>query len=117
MNNDKYAYSLDSETYVGSYDSVDEARIEASCFDDCKAIWVGTIVKPDPAESISVDWIIEQIDEEIEDEFEWLNYTGAVIDVTDRALCESKIKKTISEHITTKVFSVENVNEYQNVLK
>ncbi len=117
INEIQYAYSLDGETYVGYYDSIDNARQAASCYDEYKSIWVGTIVKPDPAESISIDRIIEQIEEDIEDEFEWLNYTGAVIDVTDRALFESKIKKTISEHVTAKVFSVENVKEYQNVLK
>lgn len=114
MSNDKYAYSLDGETYVGTFDSIDDARIEASYHDDIDTVWIGTIVYPDPGESISIDRIIEQIEEDIGDGFEWLNFTGGVIDVTDRALFESKIKTAIREHITTKVFSVENSKEFNN---
>ena len=117
INKIQYAYSFDRETFSGTFDSIDDAREEAATYDEYNTFWVGTIVRLDLAESISIDRIIEQIEEYIEDEFEWLNYTGAVIDVKDRALFESKIKKTISEHVTAKVFSVENVKEYQNVLK
>lgn len=108
----QYAYSIDGETYVGTYDSINEARLEASCYDEYKTIWVGTIAHPDPAEGVSVDWIIEHIEENIGDEFWWLDVDD-FIDVTDIDVFESKIKTAIREHITPKVFSVKNTIEYK----
>lgn len=117
MSNDKYAYSLDSETYVGTYDSIDEARLEASCFDDHKTIWVGTIVKPDIAKLTNIDYLLQYIEESVSDEMDWFGYDDELININDKALFEVKIKTAIREHITTNYFSVENANEYQNKLE
>ena len=108
----QYAYSLDGETFMGTFDSIDEARIEAATYDKYKTIWVGTIAYPDPADYICIDRLIEQIEENLNDDFWWLDCD--VKKTIDKDTFESKIKTAVREHIKPKVFSVENSNEYQN---
>ncbi len=110
---DKYAYSIDEESYDGEFETMDAAIAEGfACHEDCDVLWIGKIVIPEIKQFVHAEKILEMIAEyTCEDHGEYAQeWFDSMRDHNEKhEELETIISEWINEHHPITFFSVEDV--------